>query len=145
MSYDKELFRAYAMPVGFGISLERQSFIHLTTVFWASRTSLVAQKVKNLPAIQETQVQFLGSGKSPGEGNDYPLEFSCLENSMNRGAWQAPVHEVAKSWTRLTHIYIHMLVDAGITLVNRTDKASVFTSKWLKQLQTSKSIHEITD
>ena len=33
MSYDKELFRAYAMPVGFGISLERQSFIHLTTVF----------------------------------------------------------------------------------------------------------------
>ena len=54
----------------------------------------MAQKVKNLPAMQETQVQFPGSGKSPGEGNDYPLEFSCLENSMNREAWWA---KVAKS------------------------------------------------
>ena len=64
----------------------------------------MAQKVKNLPAIQETQVQFLGSGKSPGEGNDYPLEFSCLENSMNRGAWQATVHGVTKSRTQLKRL-----------------------------------------
>ena len=37
-----------------------------------------------------------GSGKSPGEGNDNPLQYSCLENSMDRGAWQARVHRVAK-------------------------------------------------
>ena len=37
-----------------------------------------------------------GSGRSPGEGNDNPLQYSCLENSMNRGAWQATVHEVAR-------------------------------------------------
>ena len=37
-----------------------------------------------------------GSGRSPGEGNDYLLQFSCLENAMDRGAWQATVHGVAR-------------------------------------------------
>ena len=41
-----------------------------------------------------------GSGRSPGEGNGNPLQYSCLEHPMDRGAWQATVHEVAKSWTR---------------------------------------------
>ena len=44
-----------------------------------------------------------GSGKSPGGGNSYSLQYSCLENSMDRGAWQATVHEFAKSWTRLSN------------------------------------------
>ena len=39
-----------------------------------------------------------GSGKSPGEGNGYPFQYSCLESSMDRGAWQAIVHGVIKSW-----------------------------------------------
>ena len=43
-----------------------------------------------------------GSGRSPREENGYPLQFSCLENSMDRGAWQATVHEVAKSQTQLS-------------------------------------------
>ena len=43
-----------------------------------------------------------GSGRSTGEGNDNPLQYSCLENSMDRGAWRATVHRVAKSWTRLS-------------------------------------------
>ena len=43
-----------------------------------------------------------GSGRSPGEGNGNPLQYSCLENPMDRGAWQATVHGVAKSWTRLS-------------------------------------------
>ena len=38
-----------------------------------------------------------GSGKTPGEGNGNPLQYSCLGNLMNRGAWQATVHRVAKS------------------------------------------------
>ena len=42
-----------------------------------------------------------GSGRSPGEGNGNPLQYSCLENSMDRGAWYATVHGVAKSRTRL--------------------------------------------
>ena len=43
-----------------------------------------------------------GLGRSPGEGNGNPLQYSCLENSMDRGAWQATVHGVAKSQTRLS-------------------------------------------
>ena len=40
-----------------------------------------------------------GYGRSPGEGNGNPLQYSFLENSMDRGAWQATVHRVAKGWT----------------------------------------------
>ena len=40
-----------------------------------------------------------GLGRSPGEGNGKPLQYSCLENSMERGAWWATVHGVAKNWT----------------------------------------------
>ena len=43
-----------------------------------------------------------GSGRSPGEGNGNPLQYSCLENPMDRGAWWATVHGVAKSCTRLS-------------------------------------------
>ena len=42
-----------------------------------------------------------GSGRSPGEGNDNPLQYSCLENPMDGGAWWATVHGVAKSQTQL--------------------------------------------
>ena len=42
-----------------------------------------------------------GWGRSPGGGNGNPLQYSCLENPMDRGAWQATVHGVTKSWTRL--------------------------------------------
>ena len=40
-----------------------------------------------------------GSGRSPGEGNGNPFQYSCLENFMDRGAWQATVHKVAESGT----------------------------------------------
>ena len=43
-----------------------------------------------------------GLGRSPGEGNGYPLQYHCLENSVDRGAWQAAVHGVTKSQTRLS-------------------------------------------
>ena len=48
------------------------------------RTSLVAQKVKHLPTMQGS---IPGTGRSPGEGNDNPLQYSCLENPMHGGAW----------------------------------------------------------
>ena len=56
---------------------------------WAS---LVAHRVKNLPAKQETWVQSLGWEDPLENGN--PLQYSCLENPMDRGAWQATVHGV---------------------------------------------------
>ena len=44
-----------------------------------------------------------GLGRSPGEGNDNPLQYSCLENSMDRGGWWATIHGVTKSQTRLSN------------------------------------------
>ena len=43
-----------------------------------------------------------GSGRSPGEGNEYPLQYPCLENSVDRGAWWAIVPGLTKSWTQLS-------------------------------------------
>ena len=50
-----------------------------------------------------------GLGRSPGEGNGKPLQYSCLENSMDGGAWQAAVHGVTKSRTQLSDIYFTLL------------------------------------
>ena len=59
----------------------------------------MAKMVKNLLAMQDIQVQTLGWEDSPGEGNGNPLQYFCLENPMDRGAWQATDHWVANSWT----------------------------------------------
>ena len=48
-----------------------------------------------------------GSGRSPGEGQGHPLQHSCLENSMDRGAWRATVHGVTKSQTQLNDQHFH--------------------------------------
>ena len=67
------------------------------------RASQVALVVKNLHCnagdIRDASL-ILGLGRSPGEGNSSPLQYFCLENSMDRGAWQATVHRVAKSRTQ---------------------------------------------
>ena len=57
--------------------------------------------VKNLPLNAGDAGSIPGSGRSPGEENGNPLQYSCLENPMERGAWQATVHRFAKSWTQL--------------------------------------------
>ena len=61
--------------------------------------SPVVQMVKNLSAVQETWVQSLGWKEPPGEGNGSPLQYSGLENSMDRGAQQASVRGVTESQT----------------------------------------------
>ena len=64
----------------------------------------LGSEVKRLPpAMRETGGQIPGSGRSPGEGNGNPLQYSCLGNPMDRGAWLATVHGVAKSQTRLSN------------------------------------------
>ena len=60
---------------------------------------IVGSMVKNLPASAGDVSSIPGSEKSPGEGNGNPLQYSCLENPMDRGAWWAIVHGVTKSCT----------------------------------------------
>ena len=60
------------------------------------KTSLVAQTVKRLPTMQETWVQSLG--RSPGEGNGNPFQYSCLENPMDGEAWQASTGAQKIAW-----------------------------------------------
>ena len=65
-------------------------------------TSQVALVAKNLPAYTgdtRDSDSVPGWGRCPGGGNGNPLKYSCLENPMDRGAWRATVHRVAKIWT----------------------------------------------
>ena len=56
--------------------------------------------VKNLPAnVGDVRDMVRSLGRSPEEGHGNPLQYSCLKNSMDRGAWRATVHRVTKSWT----------------------------------------------
>ena len=59
--------------------------------------------VKDLPPNEGDQGCIPGLGRPPGERNGYPLQYSCLENPMDRGAWWSTVHMVAKSWTWRSH------------------------------------------
>ena len=67
--------------------------------------------VKNLPAKQETQVQSLGQEDSPGERNGYPLQYSCLGNSMDRGAWWATFPAVISSYDGMAKTFIINIMD----------------------------------
>ena len=60
---------------------------------------------------------FLFSPLCIGEGNGNPLQYSCLENPMDRGAWQAIVHGVTKSWTRLSDLFFFMVYESNKNFV----------------------------
>ena len=81
----------------------------------------MALVVKNLPAnagdVRDTGL-IPGWERSPGGGNGNPLQSSCLENPMDRGAWWAAVHGVRKSWTRLK------LLSMLIGLIKHSDHAN---------------------
>ena len=91
----------------------------------------VAQWVKNLPAMQQMQADaslISGLGRSPEEGNGNPLQYSCLESPMDRGAWRAIVHGVAKSQTRLsdfTFTFRSHLAILNLYTLNKTVRVSM--------------------
>ena len=74
--------------------------------------------VKNLPAssgdVKDTG-SIPGLGRFPGEGHGDPLQYSCLKNPMDRGAWWATVHGVTKSQTRLKRLSMHAHVEAVLS------------------------------
>ena len=96
MSLFLESFLLFS-PVDALLSLGRESYS--VTFIWVS---LVAQMVKNPPDNAGDPGSILGLGRSPGEENGNPLQYSCLENPMDRGSWQLTVHGVAKSQTPLS-------------------------------------------
>ena len=67
--------------------------------------------MKNLTAMQELQEMLVwsGLGRSLGGGHGNPLQYSCLENPVDRGAWQATVHRVTKTWTQLKWLSTHIM------------------------------------
>ena len=79
----------------------------------------MAQRLKRLPATRETRVRSLGREDSHGEGNGNPIQYSCLENPMDRGTGWATVHGVAKSWTRLSD-FIHSHISQSVSSVTRS-------------------------
>ena len=66
--------------------------------------------VMNPPAKARDVGLIPGLGRSPGVGNGNPFQYSCLENPMDRGAWQATVHGVVKSPTQMS-IHVHIAID----------------------------------
>ena len=82
--------------------------------------SLVAQTIKESACNVGDPGSIPGSGRFPGEGNGNPLQYSCLENTMDRGAWWATVHGVTKSWTQLstrTHTTYIVTLSLNLSLI----------------------------
>ena len=77
------------LPTALGQDLTREGILPIVGQVGAFQVKLV---VKNPPAMHKTWVQSLGREDSPGGGHGNPLQYSCLENPMDRGAWRAMVH-----------------------------------------------------
>ena len=95
----------FASPLSFTTEGEMSQHIGVLTRWPPHRDLAAGASVKNLPLAPsgKNDIRYTGSidglGKSSGEGNDNPLQYSYLENSMDSGVWQATVHGVPKSWT----------------------------------------------
>ena len=89
--------------------------------------SLVAQNIK-VSAYNAGDLGLIpGSRRSPGEGNGNPLQYSCLENPMDRGAWWATVHRVTRSWTWLWNFILSVgLCSAGMAFLSLHSNGYIF-------------------
>ena len=83
--------------------LKSGTFVNNGFIYMISQASQVGLVVKDLLAnvedVRDDAGSIPGSGRSPGGGHSNSLQYSCRENAMDRGAWQATVHRVAKKWT----------------------------------------------
>ena len=91
---------------------------------WASLVAQVVESACNAGDLGSIP----GSGRSPGEGIGYPLQYSCLENPMDRGAWWATVHGVAKSDT--TEVTQHTCVLVRVHACARTHTHTHTHTQW---------------
>ena len=78
---------------------------------WVSQVALVVKNpLANAGGIR-VSVSIPELGRSPGGGHGKPLQYSCLDNPMDRGAWWAAVHWIAKTWTRLKQLSMHTCIE----------------------------------
>ena len=104
--------KSILQSLGLGSKIQSTAYQHIHFPYQQNQVQFchlwITMTVKCLPAILD-QGSIPGSGRSPGEGNGNPLQYSCLENSMDGGAWQATVHGVTKNQTRLSNFAsLHM-------------------------------------
>ena len=124
----KNSFLKWVIPTSFGDS-GWHGFCHFGRFTWASQ---LMQVVKTPPAnageVRDVR-SIPGLGRSPGEGNGNPLQYSGLENPMDRGAWRATVHGVVKTWLKWlsTHTGRHLFTSTPLT--PRTGPRTLSASK----------------
>ena len=99
------------------------TIFQIKSFYKSTRISLGVQMVKSLSAMQKTQV-IPGLGRTPGERNGNPLQYSRLENPMDRGAWWATIHRVARSQIQLSDFHTIQL-----KILNNSSE------KWVRQKQ----------
>ena len=115
----------------------------IQTGLCVSGTSQVALRVKNLPANAANvrgSGSIPGSGRSPGRGHENPLQYSYLENPVDRGAWWATVNRVARGWTGLKQLSMHAdthtlcMSRAWDLTTNTSQHHTANTQMWLVKL-----------
>ena len=85
-----------------------------------------------------------GSGRSPGERNGNPLQYSCVENSMDGEAWSATVHGLAKSWTRLSDFTLLQTMVKEIKIMVTSFKRSHAPTATLSASNSAADHHQIS-
>ena len=88
--------------------LTRQKLIHAVWNFWFPGGTVVKNPFASAGETGDVSL-IPRMGRSPGAETGYPLQYSCLENSVNRGVWWATVHEVSKNWSMHTHLEFKIL------------------------------------
>ena len=95
----------------------------------ASQVALVVKKPPANVGDERDMGSIPGSGRSPGGGHGDPLQYSCLENPVDRGAWWATVHGVAKSQTWLKHVCQHIIFKKYINIFLHKNRFHYYTKK----------------
>ena len=99
---------------------------------WASLVALVAKNPPASAGYIRDEGSIPGSGRSPGGGHGNPLQYSCLKNPMDRGAWQAIVHGVTNSQKGLKRLSTHALIQYDLILI-----ISITRRLYLRQILSS--------
>ena len=94
------------------------NWTELNILFWAS---LMVQMGKKSVCSARDLGWIPGLGRFPGEGDGYPLQYSCLQNSMDKGDWWAIVHGVTKSWTQLSNQHSRSIIIPSVSNIHVVD------------------------